>query len=84
MSDIAETVHDTKWDLKLAVNSGKVLTVANREVTVSRVGSDAERKIRERPLININLQLEDVSEAGGTHLALKSHQQVLIWFSWSG
>ena len=67
MSDLAETVHDTKWNVKLAVNSGKVLTVANREVTVFRVFFESLRKIRERPLININLQLEDVSEAGGTH-----------------
>ena len=63
MSDLAETVSNTKWNVKLAVNSGEVLTVANREVTVVRVNSDTERKIRERPLVNINLQLEDVSQS---------------------
>ena len=63
MSDLAETVSSTNWNLKLAVNSGEVLTVANREVTVVRVNSDTDRKIRERPLVNINLQLEDVSQS---------------------
>ena len=63
MSDLTETVRNTKWNVKLAVNSGEVLTVANREITVVRVFFDVERKIRERPLININLQLEDVSQS---------------------
>ena len=62
MSDLAETLNDTKWNVRLGVSNGEVISVANREVTVVRVTSDAERKIRERPLININLQLEDVSQ----------------------
>ena len=43
------------------MSSGEVLTVANREVTVARVSSDTERKVRERPVIISHLQLEDVS-----------------------
>ena len=60
MSDLAETANNTSWNVKLGVNNGEVISVANREVTVARVNTDAERKISERPLININLQLEDV------------------------
>ena len=63
MSDISETAQDSRWKVKLGVSSGEVLTVATREVTVSRVWSAADRKTRERPLININLQLEDVSQS---------------------
>ena len=47
---------------RLGVSSGEVLTVANREVTVARVSSDTERKVRERPVIISHLQLEDVSQ----------------------
>ena len=45
------------------MSSGEVLTVANREVTVARVSSDTERKVRERPVIISHLQLEDVSQS---------------------
>ena len=77
MSDLTETVRNTKWNVKLAVNSGEVLTVANREITVVRVFFDVERKIRERPLININLQLEDVSQSDKEISFLNSAQSVL-------
>ena len=60
MSDLTETANNTKWNVRLGVNNGEVISVANREVTVARVSTDAERKISERPLININLQQEDV------------------------
>ena len=60
MSDLAETLNDTKWNVRLGVSNGEVISVANREVTVVRVETDAERMISERPLININLQQEDV------------------------
>ena len=63
MSDISETSRDSRWKVKLGVSSGEVLTVATREVTVSRVWSTADRKIKERPLINVHLQLEDVSQS---------------------
>ena len=60
MSDLTETANNTKWNVRLGVSNGDVISVANREVTVARVSTDAERKISERPLININLQLDDV------------------------
>ena len=62
MSDLTETANNTKWKVRLGVNSGEVISVASREVTVARVSSEAERKISERPVIDIQLQLKEVSQ----------------------
>ena len=59
MSDLTETANNTKWNVRLGVNSGEVISVASREVTVSRVSSDTDRKISERPVINLSLQLKE-------------------------
>ena len=63
MSDLTETANNTKWKVRLGVNSGEVISVASREVTVSRVWHVSLRKVNERPLINIHFQLEDVSQS---------------------
>ena len=60
MSDLTETANNTKWNVRLGVSNGEVISVAKREVTVARVSSEAERKISERPLITINMELADV------------------------
>ena len=62
MSDLTETANNTNWKVRLGVNSGEVISVASREVTVARVSSEAERKISERPVIDIQLQLKEVSQ----------------------
>ena len=69
MSDLTETANNTKWKVRLGVNSGEVISVASREVTVARVSSEAERKISERPVIDIQLQL-GVDERSLTDLPL--------------
>ena len=79
MSDLAETANNTNWNVRLGVSNGEVISVANREVTVSRVSSDGDRKISERPVINTNLQLEDVSHfdterISRSHLCTAGHQ----------
>ena len=79
MSDLPETANNTNWNVRLGVSTGEVISVANREVTVARVSSDGDRKISERPVININLQLEDVSQSdteriGKSHLYTAGHQ----------
>ena len=65
MSDIAETIRYTEWKVKLGLTSGsgERISVATRKVTVNRVFFVSQRMINERPLINIHLQLEDVSQS---------------------